>query len=1002
MSAPIQTANPAHLSKFERILLNGAEWHLAAQDWVVLQLCEGIAYAFDSKASKELPLGGVIVCPPKSQITLTASVLGRARFRGMAIRVGSLTGFLTAPERQCLETEVARQCAPFLGLPADHALAGRVTLMFAQTGAPTLSNRLAFAQAFAELVEPQLLVALKEGIKNEENQMEAKMRLRHFIRQIPESELTGLSLAELAKELHCCERHVSRLFKEEWGTSFPSYVSGLRLKKACQLLLQGNLKIIDVALESGHGSLAHFNYVFKRRFHKTPTEWREQQTATPRRPSRARPLQLAAAMVCLLLSLAGFSRCIGAEGAGVSSTNAPVPAAPNTIATNAVGRASLPAIGLAAVGVEPSHTNAVAATNTASTNAASATVADGINAAGSTNTTGTNAAAEYKFRLDRFDVRGNTLLASNVISRVLAPFTCEPVDMDTFIGKITNGLGALQLEYFHRGWYTVKVAFPPQKPTNGVVIYQVTEGKLAAVRILHNRYFGSNNIMAALPYLKKIESENGILNSLIFQTELDRANSNPDRQIPLPEVRPGLEPGTSALILDVKDRLPLHGRVDLDNYSPPGTPELRVNANASYGNLWDLEHTLGLQYGFSPELMKPSLGDGTHVSLNPLDGPTVAYYSGFYRAPFGSPAEVESQIAQNPNNFGYNETTKQFVQPPAIGRPEFTAYASRSTTGPTIYGPVSQVVNTSLLKINQQLTSQQYTSQTTAGGRLSFPLPEWHGLQSSWSIGMDYKEDKVVTLPTNNFYYTTIVTHGNNSSAPPTITHSSIAIGGVETYPSLQYTPFFLGWTGSRRDHWGQTAATSNLWSESDGGLSLVAGTGGTFSRDRAFPYLIANTTEATTEFFAVRPQLSRTQVLPDNFTLFASMAGQWANEPLLNLEQFELGGNASIPGYREGELYADTGWLGQLELRSPTYWRGGSKRIGMQLTAFTDYGEGYQLDQSAAPNAHQALWGTGAGVNFHFGAHVESHILIGWPLMNSAFTTSGHERISFSLSAQL
>ena len=91
------------------------------------------------------------------------------------------------------------------------------------------------------------------------------------------------------------------------------------------------------------------------------------------------------------------------------------------------------------------------------------------------------------------------------------------------------------------------------------------------------------------------------------------------------------------------------------------------------------------------------------------------------------------------------------MQPPAIGRPEFTAYASRSTTGPTIYGPVSQVVNTSLLKINQQLTSQQYTSQTTAGGRLSFPLPEWHGLQSSWSIGMDYKEDKVVTLPTNNF-----------------------------------------------------------------------------------------------------------------------------------------------------------------------------------------------------------------------------------------------------------
>jgi hemolysin activation/secretion protein/AraC-like DNA-binding protein len=949
---------PVHLSKFERIILNGAEWRLAAQDWVVLQLCEGIAYAIDSKAGKELPLGGVIVCPPNSQVTLTASVLGRARFRGMAIRVGSLTGFLTAPERQCLETEVARQCAPFLTLPADHALAGRVTQIFAQTQPPTLSSRLAFAQTFAELVEPLMHVALKEGMENEENQMEAKGRLRHFIRQIPESELTRLSLGELAKQLHCCERHVSRLFREEWGTSFPSYVSDIRLKKACQLLLQGNLKIIDVALESGHGSLAQFNYVFKRRFHKTPTEWREQQMAPPRRPARARPLQLAAVMVCLLLNMAGISWCLGAEGAGGSNTNA--------ACSLAVGRDS----------VEPSHTNTVASTNAPPAQAA------------------------VKIKMDRYEVTGNTLLATNVISRLLAPYTSEAVDMDGFIGKLTNAMGALQLEYFRRGYVTVKVSFPPQVPTNGVVILRVTEGKLAAVRILHNRYFSSNNIMASLPYVKTLESGDRILNSKIFQTELDRANSNPDRQISS-EVRPGPEPGTSALILDVKDRLPLHGRVDLDNYSPPGTPELRVNANASYGNLWDLEHTLGLQYGFSPELMKPTLGDGTHVSLNPLDAPTVAYYSGFYRAPFGSPAEVESQIAQNPNNFGYNETTRQFVQPPAIGRPEFTAYASRSTTGPTIFGPVSQVVDTSLLKIDQQLSTQQYTSQTTAGGRLSFPLPAWQGIQSSWSVGMDYKEDKVVSLPTNNFYYTTIVTHGAGA-APPTVTRSSIAIGGVETYPSLQYTPFFLGWTGSRQDHWGQMAATTNRWSEFDGGLSLVAGTGGTFSRDRPFPLLIANSPEATTEFVAVRPQLSRTQVLPGNFTLFGSMTGQWANEPLLNLEQFELGGNASVRGYREGELYADTGWVGQLELRSPIYWRGASKQFGTQLTAFTDYGEGYLLDQRVAPNAHQALWGTGVGVNFHFGPYVESHILIAWPLLNSAFTTAGHERISFSLSAQL
>ena len=44
----------------------------------------------------------------------------------------------------------------------------------------------------------------------------------------------------------------------------------------------------------------------------TPTEWREQQMAPPRRPSRPRLLQMAAVVVWLLLNMAGFSHCLTA------------------------------------------------------------------------------------------------------------------------------------------------------------------------------------------------------------------------------------------------------------------------------------------------------------------------------------------------------------------------------------------------------------------------------------------------------------------------------------------------------------------------------------------------------------------------------------------------------------------------------------------------------------------------------------------------------------------
>jgi len=138
----------------------------------------------------------------------------------------------------------------------------------------------------------------------------------------------------------------------------------------------------------------------------------------------------------------------------------------------------------------------------------------------------------------------------------------------------------------------------------------------------------------------------------------------------------------------------------------------------------------------------------------------------------GAPRAMEEEIAGTRANLGTMRRRSSLCCPPPSGGRSFTAYASRSTTGPTIQGPESSVVQSSLLTIDQQLITQQYTSQTTAGARLSFPLPAWKGIQSSWSIGVDYKEDKVVTLPTNNFYYTTVVGHGAGSRQRPPRTPS--------------------------------------------------------------------------------------------------------------------------------------------------------------------------------------------------------------------------------------
>ncbi len=207
------------------------------------------------------------------------------------------------------------------------------------------------------------------------------------------------------------------------------------------------------------------------------------------------------------------------------------------------------------------------------------------------------------FEVRHYDVAGNTLLGQETIDQILNQATGTNVT----IKQIQKAVGELQLAYRERGFATVGVSLPQQQLINATVKVNVSEGRLVDVRVTGNRYFSSNNVMRALPTVQEaLIWKDEVVNSRVFQHELDIANQNRDRQI-YPAISPGPEPGTSALTLKVKDRLPLHGRLEVNNYSTPGTPDWRINASAQYNNLWQREHQLGLSYGFTPEAFNPAV-----------------------------------------------------------------------------------------------------------------------------------------------------------------------------------------------------------------------------------------------------------------------------------------------------------------------------------------------------------------------------------------------------------
>ena len=129
----------------------------------------------------------------------------------------------------------------------------------------------------------------------------------------------------------------------------------------------------------------------------------------------------------------------------------------------------------------------------------------------------------------------------------------------------------LQRAYRERGYATVAVSLPSQRLTNATVRLAVTEGKLASVQVVGNQHFSAENILRAFPDLQT----NTLLNSHIFQRELDAANQNRDRQI-YPTLGPGSEAGHQRAYL-ARQRPPATARA-------PGSGQLRNARHAGFAS----------------------------------------------------------------------------------------------------------------------------------------------------------------------------------------------------------------------------------------------------------------------------------------------------------------------------------------------------------------------------------------------------------------------------------
>ena len=149
-------------------------------------------------------------------------------------------------------------------------------------------------------------------------------------------------------------------------------------------------------------------------------------------------------------------------------------------------------------------------------------------------------------------------------STIFKPEALRPIYKD-YIGKqvafkdLEEIATGIKDRYKKKGYLTTDVYIPEQDIAQGEVEIRVSEGKLGQLKVEGNKWF-SGALLAKLIHTRK----NEILNIFKLQKDMLRLNQNPDLDVTA-VLAPGKEPGTTDIVLKVKDIYPYHAGVNFDN-----------------------------------------------------------------------------------------------------------------------------------------------------------------------------------------------------------------------------------------------------------------------------------------------------------------------------------------------------------------------------------------------------------------------------------------------------
>jgi hemolysin activation/secretion protein len=158
------------------------------------------------------------------------------------------------------------------------------------------------------------------------------------------------------------------------------------------------------------------------------------------------------------------------------------------------------------------------------------------------------------------------------------------------------------------------------------------------------------------------------------------------------------------------------------------------------------------------------------------------------------------------------------------------------------------------------------------------------------------------------------------------------------------------------------------------------------------------NNKSPDSNFYAWRGQAQWVRLLAPDTLLFVRGDLQFTDRPLVALEQFGLGGQSSVRGYRQDALLTDNGFLASTEVRLPIF-RDKRSQTLLQVVPFIDVGTVWNRSNRVKLETNTLL-STGLGLRLQLGNQLNAQFDWGIPLisLDSRKSTWQENGLYFSL----